>query len=273
MLINKISNISRTIPKFLKLLRDKGLTNPLIIILGKRFNRKKKIQKPFYKLFHNKCGIEVGGPSAFFSRKFDIYSIIRSLDGVNFSSSTIWEGEIIQGWNYKYGVNKRGYQYICDAVNLKGIESNTYDFVLSCNNLEHIANPFKAIAEMLRIIKQVGLLFFVLPNKDTNFDHNREITSFEHLLEDFNHNISEEDLTHLDEIVRLHDLSMDPPAGDLNNFKERSLNNFQNRCLHHHVFDMNLMKQIFKYFNIEILLIDYTKTDFIIIGRKKTAVN
>jgi SAM-dependent methyltransferase len=209
----------------------------------------------------------------FFSSEIDIYSIVKTLDGVNFSSLTIWEGELIQGWNYKFGENRVGFQYICDAVNLMSIESAKYDFVLSCNNLEHIANPFKALTEMLRIIKQNGLLFLVLPKKESNFDHKREVTRFEHLLEDYKNNISEEDLTHLDEILVLHDLSMDPRAGDFDNFRKRSVNNFLNRCLHHHVFDMDLLKQVFKYFNIDVLLAECSKTDFIIVGRKHFPIN
>jgi SAM-dependent methyltransferase len=235
----------------------------------RRFSKKRISNYRLYQeLFCNKCGIEIGGPSSFFRHQIPIYKKLKSLDGVNFSSSTIWEGEINEGKNYKYGKCRRGYQFICDATNLDRIESGKYDFVLSCNNLEHVANPLKALNEWLRIIKPQGLLLLVIPNKDSNFDHNRSITGMAHLVEDFTSNVSEEDMTHLDEILTLHDLSMDPPAGDFENFKKRSLNNFQNRCFHHHVFDSDLLEQIFRYFNIELLLIDCTKTDFIIAGRK-----
>lgn len=120
----------------------------------------------------------------------------------------------------------------------------------------------------MRIIKTNGLLLLVLPNKDTNFDHKRNIISLDHLVDDFKNNISEQDLTHLDEILSLHDLSMDARAGDFEDFKKRSLNNFYNRCLHHHVYDMVLLKQIFNYFNVKLVSHDCTKTDFIILGRK-----
>ncbi|MFC2099078.1 class I SAM-dependent methyltransferase [Bacteroidota bacterium] len=259
--MKKISNI-------VKVFRTNGLWKTLGLIVRKFSKRKIINYKLYQELFYDKCGIEIGGPSAFFNNEVPIYTKIKSLDGVNFSSSTIWEGEIHEGENYKYGKNKIGYQFICDAVNLNGIESGKYDFVLSCNSLEHIANPFKALTEWLRIIKSGGLLLLVLPYKNSNFDHNRNITSMDHLLEDFNNNISEEDLTHLDEILTLHDLSMDPPAGDFDNFKKRSINNYQNRCLHHHVFDMNLLEQIFKYFKIDLLLNECTKTDLIIVGKK-----
>ena len=38
------------------------------------------------------------------------------------------------------------------------------------------------------------------------------------MLDDFSHDTQEDDLTHLPEILQLHDLSMDPPAGMRNNF-------------------------------------------------------
>jgi hypothetical protein len=56
------------------------------------------------------------------------------------------------------------------------------------------------------------------------------------MLEDYECDTQEDDLTHLPEILQLHDLSMDPPAGTAEEFRQRSLNNFENRCLHHHVF-------------------------------------
>jgi SAM-dependent methyltransferase len=265
-MIKRIKRISNIIQK----IRTSDLSE-IVGMIKRRLVRKRKIKnyKSYQKLFYNKCGIEIGGPSSFFNRELPIYQKIKSLDGVNFSSLTIWEGELIEGENFKYGRNKTGYQFICDAVNLDKIESGKYDFVLSCNNIEHIANPFQALTEWLRVIKKDGLLLLVVPNKDSNFDHNRKVTTFEHLLKDFKNDTSEEDLTHLDEILTLHDLSMDPPAGDFNNFRKRSLNNFQNRCLHHHVFDLNLLKKIFMYFNIELLLNDCIKTDFIILGIKK----
>lgn len=224
-----------------------------------------------YKLYQQflvgKNGIEIGGPSPFFQRVIPIYNKINSLDGVNFSASTVWEGQLVEGNNFKYGNNKTGFQYILDGTNLNEIESDKYDFVISCNNLEHIANPFKAIKEWLRIIKSGGLILLVLPNKDSNFDHNRQVTKFEHLLDDFKKNIAEDDLTHMEEILQLHDLSMDLPAGSYENFKARSLKNAENRCFHHHVFDMDLLKQIFRHFQIELLLTDCTKSDFIMLGK------
>ena len=95
-------------------------------------------------------------------------------------------------------------------------------------------------------------MLLILPDKRFTFDHNREVTTFKHMLDDFEREINETDLSHLDEILALHDLSMDTPAGDESNFKQRSLSNSENRCLHHHVFNFELLSVICRYFGTEV---------------------
>lgn len=153
-------------------------------------------------------------------------------------------------------------------MDINCIETSKYDFFLSCNNLEHIANQLKAISEMLKIIKEDVILLFVLPKKSSNFDHNRKIISFNHILIDYKNNVSQEDRTHLDEILKFHDLPLDLKAGDFESFKRRPERNFENRCLHHHVFNMKLLRKIFNYLNIKLLIKDYTNSNYIIVGRK-----
>ena len=217
-------------------------------------------------LLYGKYGLEVGGPSLRYTEILTLYDNV-TLDGVNFALETIWEGKLSEGENYKYGI-KIGHQYILEATDLWGIESGKYDFVLSCNNLEHIANPLKAVKEWLRVIKPGGMIYLVLPKKESNFDHNRGVTKMDHLKSDYKNNISERDLSHMDEILLLHDLPLDPWAGDRDNFVKRSHHNFLNRCLHQHIFDMELLEQIFKFFDIEILDKETIPTDYFILGKK-----
>jgi SAM-dependent methyltransferase len=190
------------------------------------------------------------------------------LDGVNFSTDTIWEGSIKEGYNFNYYHKQFGHQFIAEATDLSEIPTGRYDFLLSSNCLEHIANPIKALTEWKRVIKAGGDLILVLPKKESNFDHRRPVTKFEHLVDDFTRHIGEDDLTHLDEILALHDLRRDPPAGDLENFRERSLKNFQNRALHHHVFDVQLIEETLAYLGFEVLDITTTRTDFFALARK-----
>jgi len=222
--------------------------------------------------FIGKSGLEVGGPSRIFRDGgfIPLYYSVKELDGCNFSNTTIWEGSIESGQKYVYNKNRNGIQYILDATDLNLISNSKYDFVISSNCLEHVANPFKALNEWIRVVKKDGLLLLVLPKKDNCFDHNRQDTTFTHLLSDFENKIQEDDLTHLDEILELHDLSMDLPAGDLQQFRERSLKNFENRALHHHVFNLTVLKEMFLYFKLDILLA-YEGKEFIILGKKSVS--
>ena len=223
-------------------------------------------------LFISKSGLEVGGPSKIFrnNRLLPLYKIVKELDGCNFSNTTIWEGNIEGGKNYNFYKNKKGVQYISEATDLSLIPNSKYDFIISAHCLEHVANPLKAIKEWIRVIKKDGLVLLVLPNKEYCFDHNRPITEFSHLLSDFQNNINEDDLTHLNEILELHDLDMDKPAGSLEQFRERSLKNFDNRALHHHVFNITVLKEIFSYFKLDVILAHEGK-EFIILGKKNVA--
>jgi len=219
--------------------------------------------------FLNKAGIEIGGPSSIFTNNgyLSLYKAIKSLDGVNFSNSTIWEGKISESMPFKYA-NREGLQYICEGSKLSRIKNEQYDFVLSCNNLEHLANPISAILEWRRVIKKDGYVLLILPNKKSNFDHKRSITLMSHLIDDYKNNIDETDLTHLEEILTHHDLSKDPQAGDFNNFKKRCLNNFENRCLHHHVFNEGLLAEILDYCEMTTLMKYTNKTDIFVLARK-----
>jgi hypothetical protein len=221
-------------------------------------------------LFSDKTGIEIGGPSNMFKPTglMPLYTLAKQVDGCNFSNYTQWSGQIEEGNNtYGYVKGKFGHQYICDGVDVPIIPKHSYDFILSCNNLEHIANPLKAVSNWIKLLKPTGgALVLVLPRKESNFDHRRPTTTFSHLLNDFENNIGEDDLTVMEEVFQLHDLSLDPLAGGLENFKKRSLDNINNRCLHHHVFDLALMEEICTYFKLDVVLKESRVKDHIIVA-------
>jgi len=116
------------------------------------------------------------------------------------------------------------------------IESGTYDCVIASHCLEHIANPIKALMEWKRVLRRQGFLLLILPHRDHTFDWRRPVTTLEHMRKDYQLQTEESDLTHLDEILALHDLSKDPGGCTPEQFRERSLNNAKLRAMHHHVF-------------------------------------
>mgnify|MGYP003610222895 CR=1 FL=1 len=251
----------------------KGLYGIKRYIQKKYFIKKVKTIKSFSKYkhyFENKEGIEIGGLSKIFNSEIPIYSLVRNVDGCNFSNQTVWEGQLLEGNNYNFFNSKKGFQYICEASDLSKIPSEKYDFLISSHCLEHCANTLKTVKEWIRVIKTGGAILLVLPDKKNTFDHNRQITKFSHLLEDYKHDIDEYDLTHLSEILSKHDLNLDLAAGTVQQFKSRSLENYSNRCLHHHVFDFDLLRKILEYNNVEIHDMSYSNPYHqIILGIKK----
>jgi SAM-dependent methyltransferase len=217
--------------------------------------------------FNNKIGIEIGGPSFFFQYVLPIYNFINSLDGLNFSNDTVWEGTIDAQERYQYFGKRTGKQFIGEASKLDFLDSNIYDFVISSNCLEHVANPIKALHEWIRIMKSGAYLLLVLPKKASNFDHRRPITLFEHLVDDYEKSIDEHDLTHLPEIMELHDLTKDLPAGNIYDFEKRSNQNFDNRCLHHHVFDLELIERLIRHVGLDVIENSQNTTDFVVLAK------
>ena len=191
---------------------------------------------------NNKLGVEIGGPSY---TGYIIYENSLSIDNIIFSNNTIWSNHT-EEYNYYY--NKKGKVIINDAVNIQLVENDCYDFCFASHSLEHIANPLKAINEWLRIVKTNGYIIIIVPEKSVCFDHKRNYSKFATLLSQYEKNVGEDDLSTLPEILINHDLTMDAPAGNFEEFTKRSLDNFNNRCLHHYVYNDELLMEICNYF-------------------------
>jgi SAM-dependent methyltransferase len=220
----------------------------------------------FRRLVAGRYGLEIGGPSAVFVNELPLYGDVSRLDGVNFASRTLWQGDPGEAFDFMGG--RKGSQYVSDGTHLSAIDDETYDFVLSSNCLEHIANPLRALAEWARVTRPGGALILIVPNKEGNFDHRRPVTRFEHLLDDLNNGTGEDDLTHLDEILALHDLSLDPAAGTFDEFSARSRSNSTNRALHHHVFDLDLAKRVVEFSGFVVVHATSTRKDYFVAGLK-----
>jgi len=241
---SQVSHFSYTYP------RDKyiPLSNAQFKIKNnKTYSTNKSLNEILTEITINKIGVEIGGPS---SSGVVIYENAIRMDNVIFSKDTVWSNHTDE---YNYYHNKKGKVIINDAVNITNITNECYDFLFSSHSLEHIANPLKAINEWLRIIKNDGFIIIIVPEKSACFDHKRNYSEFSTLLSQYEKNVGEDDLTTLPEILMNHDLSMDPPAGNLQAFAKRSLDNFNNRCLHHYVYNDELLKTICGYFKCEFI--------------------
>lgn len=197
--------------------------------------------------FVGKVGLELGGPSNVFSAagRFPLYPIAARVDHCNFHQETLWERDLSRQQRLlQREAPVLGERIIAEATHLPMIGSETYDFVLSSHMLEHSANPLQALVEWQRVTKAGGALLLILPHRDGTFDHRRPVTPLHHLVEDFERHMGEDDLTHLPEVLRLHDIALDPGAGSRQQFEERCRRNFENRGMHQHVFDMRLAIEV-----------------------------
>jgi hypothetical protein len=204
-------------------------------------------RRHFGPIVRNRRALEIGGPSQLFSVDgfLPLYRDVASLDNVNFSERTIWEGTIEAGNTFVFNPKRSpGRQFIAEASSLTDIATGSYEALISSHTLEHAANALATLREWMRVMTDDGVLVLVLPHKDGTFDHRRPVTTLAHLVEDDRAAVDERDQTHLAEILALHDLSRDNAAGTPEAFEARSRLNYENRCLHHHVFDTALVIQM-----------------------------
>jgi SAM-dependent methyltransferase len=195
-------------------------------------------------LASDKVALEIGGPSAIFGRtgSLPLYPLVRSIDNCNFGELTLWHGRIPEGGSFTVGAGGRnGQQFIREATDLHGIPDGSYDLVLASHMLEHSANPLAALREWSRVLRPGGAMVVIVPDRKGTFDHRRPVTALSHLIEDLENGTKEDDLAHLPEILELHDIDRDPGVKSLDEFRERASKNHENRCLHHHVFDAELI--------------------------------
>jgi SAM-dependent methyltransferase len=209
--------------------------------------------------FENVRGIEIGGPTRWaFGAKgsIPIYPIIGNLDNVSPPLDIVYDNthaiRIHAGRTYRFDDRKSpGMQYVAEAADLPMIASDAYDVLLSSHMIEHTSNPIKVVLEWIRIVRSGGLLLIIVPDKEHNFDHHRPATTLEHMIDDFEANRGEDDLTHLNECVELNDYSMMP--FDQEAFKSAAVRNLETRYIHHHTFTLLSLRQLLEYAKLDII--------------------
>ena len=217
-------------------------------------------------------GLELGGPSAHFSQRgcTPVYTLAGRIDNVNYAARTRWEGDIAEGATFHFREGAApGRQFVHEATDLASIPGEAFDFVLSSHMLEHSANPIKALHEWKRVMKPGAALLLVLPHKDGTFDRYRPVTPLEHMVDDFNRDVGEDDTTHFEEILRLHDLRRDIYQASKESFKTWVEGNRENRGAHHHVFNSLRAAQLVDHAGFEILAVEPAELEDIFVFARK----
>jgi SAM-dependent methyltransferase len=217
-----------------------------------------------------KCGLEIGGPSSTFDIGLPIYRHLQALDNCVFSEVTYWEGTRAAGATFQFDSGKRtGNNFITEGATLDCIDDAKYDFVLSSHNLEHIANPIKALQNWKRVLKPQGFLLLILPDKHRTFDYLRPVTTLDHLLDDYARDMGEEDMTHVEELVTLWDYKKFPLANSIAEHRERYRDNYHQRLVHHHVFDLDSAVRLVDYSGFKRLSAERCRPNHLILFLQK----
>lgn len=185
------------------------------------------------------CGarvLEVGGPSGVFgvAGLLPVYGVAASVDNVQWATDTVWHGRQDAG-SYRPGGRELGRVHVVDDVDLAPLADGAYDAVISSHVIEHLANPLRALAAWRRLTGG-GLVLVVAPHKAGTFDHRRPVTPLEHMAADLEAGTGEDDLTHLEETLALHDRARDADPDDRATWEAKRRDNPSHRLLHHHVF-------------------------------------
>lgn len=196
------------------------------------------------------AALEPGGPSAAFGRwgLVPVYSRLAALDTLDYAAQTLWSGGV-------HGHIRSRRQLIGEAGKLDGVPDETYDALLASHVVEHLANPLGALAEWQRVVRPGGYMLLIVPHRDGTFDHRRPLTSLAHLQADAARDTGEDDLTHLEEILKLHDIARDPGAPSREVFERRCRENASSRAMHHHVFISRTAVDMCRAAGLDVLLV------------------
>jgi SAM-dependent methyltransferase len=189
---------------------------------------------------------------------------------VTYSESTHWEGEVRGGRTFRFHAAKDpGNQYVMEAGAVDALLPEIYDFIISSHMLEHAANPIAVLRAWQRVLREDGYLLLILPHRDGSFDHRRPVTNLAHLLEDAAGAVSEDDQTHLGEILALHNLGRDPSQPSRTAFERWIRENKVNRGAHHHVFDTRLGVQMLDAVGLQMIDVEAAMPHHIVLLAKK----
>jgi SAM-dependent methyltransferase len=197
--------------------------------------------------------LEIGGPSALFGHAglLPVYPVAATVDNVQFAAETAWH-DLSGAAGFAPEGAAIGVQHLLDGAHLEGLQDDDYDAVVCSHVIEHLADPLGGIAAWGRVTRPGGHLLMVAPHHEGTFDRRRPVTTLEHMVEDHAVGRGEDDLTHLEETLALHDHARDVPQERAAWEAERR-DNINSRVLHHHVFSTPSLLALLDHAGLELL--------------------
>jgi SAM-dependent methyltransferase len=197
------------------------------------------------KLFYGLSGVEVGGlnaPLRISGTKMEYIDVI-SMDEARALFPEVRE---------QIGINNL---YLGDVSShsITEITGKQYDFVISNNVIEHVANPILFLKNLLDGVRNGGYLLISAPDKNMCFDRDRALTEFNHVLADYYLDTKEADPTHyIDFLIHVHPEFLRTKTDFINVYHSA-----RNRREHVHVWDKHTFHTFLEQ-SLRLLEIEYT---------------
>jgi SAM-dependent methyltransferase len=131
---------------------------------------------------------------------------------------------------------------VTDLESMRGIDSESQDFVIANHVLEHVEDPLRALKSVGRVLRSSGIAYLALPDKRFTFDRDRPITSLDHVIEDHERGPSGSLLEHYEEWCRWVDR-----LDGSEHAQKVSLMLKERANIHFHVWDYPAMCELFCY--------------------------
>jgi SAM-dependent methyltransferase len=90
-----------------------------------------------------------------------------------------------------------------DGETLSTVPDGSQDFVIACHMLEHCQDPIRAFTNMLRVLREDGVLYLSVPDRRYTFDIFRPSTPLSHIIQDHEDGPEKSRVGHYDEYVTL----------------------------------------------------------------------
>ena len=74
---------------------------------------------------------------------------------------------------------------IGNAQDLSELSDDSVDFVVANHLFEHLDNPILGMTEMVRVLRPSGVLYLALPEPRVTFDSKRDLTTVQHVLDEY----------------------------------------------------------------------------------------
>jgi predicted SAM-dependent methyltransferase len=134
-----------------------------------------KESKLAHQLLDGLCGVEIGAASyAPFGLRTVNVGLTAEMDPVDFEMYKQHQIEVTGDYSR---IDIPG-----DAENLTAIADSSADFVLHSHVWEHLHNPLRSLHEWVRVVKNGGLIFVMVPHRNAlSTDRSRNITSIKYL--------------------------------------------------------------------------------------------